>query len=280
MSFYINRDGQNCGPYGIDEIKAHLASGSLLPTDLAAAEGGSEWTPLSKLPALAAAPAPPASPPPAPPTSAPLPAPNKPAVDPSAKAAEAAEAVKKASEDALGAFKIFALNPVGGLPDAATALGSTRALSVGIVFGVVTAIAMTLSVYIGPTIISMFAPQGIVGFIKLLLCSALPFASLFAVTYAAAKICRSTASLGDCSFIAGAACLPTGIMVVVAAVLAKIDANLVLAALIFSGSITVLILFSGLTRICKMSERVATLTLPLMLIASGWLTQIVSKIVS
>jgi uncharacterized membrane protein YgcG len=59
--------------------------------------------------------------------------------------------VKAASSDAWSAFKVLAVNPVGGLAQAFESLGRKRAMGVGIVFGVVFAFALvvTLTVSLG-----------------------------------------------------------------------------------------------------------------------------------
>ncbi|MSU44293.1 MAG: DUF4339 domain-containing protein [Pedosphaera sp.] len=35
MQVYLSRDGQQMGPYSIEQIQEYLADGSALPTDLA-----------------------------------------------------------------------------------------------------------------------------------------------------------------------------------------------------------------------------------------------------
>jgi hypothetical protein len=52
MQVYIHRDGQQSGPYGLDELKAQLGSGALHPDDLAWYEGVADWTPLSSVPGV------------------------------------------------------------------------------------------------------------------------------------------------------------------------------------------------------------------------------------
>ena len=47
VNLYVSRDGQQYGPYSLDEARAHLASGSLLPTDYAYHEGLTGWVPLA-----------------------------------------------------------------------------------------------------------------------------------------------------------------------------------------------------------------------------------------
>ena len=48
MQVYINRDGQQYGPYTIEEVRAHLASGAVLVTDQAWREGMAHWMPVSQ----------------------------------------------------------------------------------------------------------------------------------------------------------------------------------------------------------------------------------------
>ena len=67
MQITINRNGQHFGPYTAEEAAAHVASGGLLPTDWAWAEGmGSDWKPLSELLMTPQSPPPVPQPPPAP----------------------------------------------------------------------------------------------------------------------------------------------------------------------------------------------------------------------
>ena len=53
MQIYISRDGQQNGPYGIEDINAYLEDGTLLPTDLACQDGMTEWVPISQIPGVA-----------------------------------------------------------------------------------------------------------------------------------------------------------------------------------------------------------------------------------
>lgn len=62
MQIHINRDGQNYGPYSLDEARQYLASGNLIDTDLAWFEGAANWMPLSQVPGIAAQPRPAAAP--------------------------------------------------------------------------------------------------------------------------------------------------------------------------------------------------------------------------
>jgi uncharacterized RDD family membrane protein YckC len=71
MQIHINRDGQNYGPYSLDEARQYLASGNLIATDLAWFEGAANWMPLSQVPGIGPAARPAAAAPQAPPMAAP-----------------------------------------------------------------------------------------------------------------------------------------------------------------------------------------------------------------
>ena len=52
MQIYISRDGEQNGPYSIEDVNAYLKDGALLPTDLACQEGMDEWVPISQIPGV------------------------------------------------------------------------------------------------------------------------------------------------------------------------------------------------------------------------------------
>jgi hypothetical protein len=49
MQIYISRDGEQNGPYSIEDVNAYLKDGTFLPTDLACQEGMDEWVPLNEI---------------------------------------------------------------------------------------------------------------------------------------------------------------------------------------------------------------------------------------
>jgi len=52
MQIYISRDGEQNGPYGIEDVNAYLEDGTLLPTDLACQDGMTEWVPITQIPGV------------------------------------------------------------------------------------------------------------------------------------------------------------------------------------------------------------------------------------
>ncbi len=179
--------------------------------------------------------------------------------------------IKTASQDALAAFKTFATDPVGGLPVAANSLGQGRAMGVGIVFGVVFTLLTAFGIY--RVFLGMFGGPGVEGFLRMLLVAAVPFACLAVAGFAVRKVFGGEGGLGMDTFIAGAACLPFGFMMLIGSLLGPQNLDMVYALAMFAICFTILMLFSGLTRIGKTSERAATIAVPLMLLVSAWLAK-------
>ncbi len=55
MMIHISREGQQFGPYSLEEVNTYLADGSLLPTDIGWIEGAPEWMPITQIPGVASA---------------------------------------------------------------------------------------------------------------------------------------------------------------------------------------------------------------------------------
>ena len=49
MQFQISRNGQMYGPYTLEDLQRYLASGNVLPTDLAKSEEMTDWLPVSQI---------------------------------------------------------------------------------------------------------------------------------------------------------------------------------------------------------------------------------------
>lgn len=57
MQYHIARDGQNYGPYTLEDLQRYVASGNVLLTDMARAEDGTEWVSVSQILGTTASPA-------------------------------------------------------------------------------------------------------------------------------------------------------------------------------------------------------------------------------
>jgi hypothetical protein len=49
MLYHVSRSGQTYGPYTLEDLRKYVASGNVLPTDLARDESMSEWLPVSQI---------------------------------------------------------------------------------------------------------------------------------------------------------------------------------------------------------------------------------------
>lgn len=57
MRYQVTRNGQMYGPYTLEDLQRYVASGHILPGDLANEEGKSEWAPVAQILGTTAAPA-------------------------------------------------------------------------------------------------------------------------------------------------------------------------------------------------------------------------------
>lgn len=58
MHYQVTRNGQTYGPYTLEDLRRYVASGHILPTDLAKGDDSSEWVPVAQILGMAGAPAP------------------------------------------------------------------------------------------------------------------------------------------------------------------------------------------------------------------------------
>ena len=63
MTYQVSRNGQMYGPYTLEDLRRYVASGNVLPTDMAKSEDMPDWLPVSQI--LGTASTPPAAPTPA-----------------------------------------------------------------------------------------------------------------------------------------------------------------------------------------------------------------------
>src|ERR1035437_8550451 len=59
MLYHVSRNGQNYGPYTLEDLQKYVACGNVLPTDLAKSDDMPDWVPVSQV--LGMAPAAPAA---------------------------------------------------------------------------------------------------------------------------------------------------------------------------------------------------------------------------
>ncbi len=191
----------------------------------------------------------------------------------------AAETVRSAGRDALAAMKALAGNPVGGLAPACEALGEARALRAGVALGVVSLACFLLGGYfLLPPFMKedLFEFLGFVGVMKCLLFGLVPFLCTTAGSLVVRKLFHGQGALGGDCFLAGAALLPASAAMLLSGMIGLANFEAVGVLAVFAGSIGTLMLFAGYTRIAKLSERAATIGVPLVILLSAWLAKVLS----
>jgi len=195
-------------------------------------------------------------------------------------AANVAAQIKSVSSDALKALRIFAVNPVGELANAYQTLGPQRAMFAGIVFGIVYDLAVMIGVYVMAK--RSFGPfSGAVDemsfktVLKLALLGGVPLFAFALASLLTRKVFRGQGALQSDVFIAGAALLPAAALSLIAAIVGAGNIEVVIVLTVFTLCYTILLLFTGATKLSGISEGAAVSAVALMIIATAWIAKVV-----
>jgi ABC-type multidrug transport system permease subunit len=102
-----------------------------------------------------------------------------------------------------------------------------------------------------------------------------PFASLIGACALARAIFRGKGRIAGDVYTAGAVLLPSGLLVLVAALLGAANVEVILILLLFALTYSILILYAGCSRIGLISEAGAAPAVPIILLLSAWITKII-----
>ncbi len=191
---------------------------------------------------------------------------------------------RDAGLQAWSALRRLALDPVGGLDSAYTAIGDAGALRVGIIFGIFSVFAFMLGGYlflksIMESIQAMFGGMGTTSgldmdfgsFVKLVIFAATPFVCATACSIGVRKGLGSRGGIGGDCFIVGTAMLPLSLWAILGGMFGVQHYNIVSVLTVFAMCIGILILFTGYTRIDNVAIPAATYLVPTVIIVSLWL---------
>jgi hypothetical protein len=144
------------------------------------------------------------------------------------------------------------------------------------VFGLSFILLFAVGVKIGAERILLFGMAlGADSFFRVLIGAAVPFVGLTGAAFGLRTIARGQGSLGEDAFLAGASLLPFGVAVFLAGVLGLGNLEMIVLLLVFTLCFTVMMLFAGLTRIYRLSERLASIGVPVMFLVTGWLSKVI-----
>jgi hypothetical protein len=190
-----------------------------------------------------------------------------PAIHKKAESNEISEKAKAAPRSALATLRFFAIDPVGGLPSAFESLDKEGKRGVGVVFSSMFGLCSVIGAYL---VFPSWGKPNIQGIFGLLLAAAIPPASIAGFSALARKAFKSDGSFEGDLYIAGASLLPIGIAVLLVGILSSGNTGIVAILAGFASCYTILILFSGCTKISKITEAKAALTVPVMLLLTAW----------
>jgi hypothetical protein len=206
---------------------------------------------------------------------------------------------KAGSQDAMAAFMVLLKDPVGGLQKSFAMFDTARAQMVGGIFGGVYAIAATIgAVLLFNSIIGMIGAMmgggmgmgiggGVPGFgvgvtfgivIRMFFIYLIQAAALMVGCLAMRMIFKGEGNLASDIYIGGACLLPGAAGVLAGALLGYISFYLLILPYIFAGCYTILMLYSGATKINKLPDIKAALSVPIVLCIAGGVTYIVLRV--
>ena len=163
----------------------------------------------------------------------------------------------------------------------ARSLGPQRALGAGIVFGLVFALCVTVAIAMSPLYKWLLFIQDFVA-VKVFFFSLVPFVTLIAAAFTSRKVASrvDTGITGDV-FMVGAALLPLGLCVLIGVLIGGIigwdNIEVIWFLGFLSTCVTILMFYSGNIGIAGLTDRAATIAVPVMLVLSAWLTKVVFK---
>jgi len=181
--------------------------------------------------------------------------------------------LKARCQDAFQAMKIVAANPVGGLPGAFQSTEKRKAMEVGIAFAVVFEICAVIGLDLalphwagGPNFADV---------LKLLILGLVPFGALAGACALARKVLGASGGSTESDvFIAGTAVLPFGVVLLITGIVGFSNFEVIAIAAAFANAYSILILFSGCTRISGISEQRAAPAVPVILLITAWISKI------
>ena len=193
------------------------------------------------------------------------------------------EEVKERSKDAWKGIKLFAVSPVGGLPQSFEMFEPSRAMSIGIVFAILYEAMLFVGIYrMADRATSIFGGVGLpVGEIsgkqmfQLIVAGLIPFVTLAISGSVARTIFRGKGTFAGDVYTAGASLLPFGAFALVASFLGPANVEVIAALSVFALTYNVLMLYAGCSRISGIPEAGAAPAVPVMLLLTAWLTKII-----
>jgi hypothetical protein len=198
----------------------------------------------------------------------------------------------------MAAFMVLLKDPVGGIAKSFGMFNAGQAKMVGGIFGAVYAVAATIGAFLlfnsimGLVGMMMGGGMGMgmggpgIGFgdklgiiIRMFFIYLVQAAALMVGCLATRMIFKGEGDLGSDIYIGGSCLLPGAAGVLAGAILSYISFWLLILPYIFAGCYTIMMLYSGATKISKLPDVKAALSVPIVLCIAGGVTYIVLRII-
>jgi hypothetical protein len=191
------------------------------------------------------------------------------------------EQIGASAKDALGAVSSLALNPVGGLSSAYTALGPDRALGAGAALCIIFALMGAIGGAIGSERLMMTFGLGLMDsngftiFLKTFISLLVLPAAMIGASFGSRKVLSGSGPLAADAFTVGAALTPFGVAALLSSFLGVGNYELSMLLMLFAVTYLVLMLFAGLTRLGGLTEKAAAPAVPVIFVISLYICKVV-----
>jgi hypothetical protein len=181
-----------------------------------------------------------------------------------------------ASKDAARALKLLLMDPVGSIGAACDSLTVRQSLDVGIAFCVLFVVSCLIAIrMIGRFIGGMFFSIGLKEVLQVALVATVPIVCMVAILFGAQMVFAKRKDLPRAIFVGGAALLPITILNLVTGILGAANWNVISLVAVFAFCYTILLLYAGCRDVLKTSPPIAAIGVPVILLATGWLTKVI-----
>jgi len=193
----------------------------------------------------------------------------------------ATEEARQAAAAAGAAFRLFVMNPVGGLSTAYKSIGEQRSAAAGVALGIISSLLLATGMFLvqrrAARGLDLFfvAPPGFSAFLKLVLVSVVAVGVLGITVLVLKTAFGGSRGASGSLFTAGAGTSYLGLLFILAGILGLKNVEVILLLGVFAMCYVTLILYTGFTQILSIHEGRAAFMLPVTLLLSAWLAKVI-----
>ncbi|MGI0489126.1 hypothetical protein ACN4EK_27255 [Pantanalinema rosaneae CENA516] len=190
-------------------------------------------------------------------------------------ATDAGEQFQQTMQDAIAAFKLFMINPLGGLPGFYEEVGKQRALRVGAVFSLFYIVCLLFSAFSLNKTFGNYLSVIRFNFTNILFIGIAQVLGFWAATALSRKMFKGYGALAGDIFIVGISSLAPALFLLLSSMIGILNFETILILLTVATSYSTLTLYAGCHRISKIPETLSPLAVAFILVFTGWLSKIV-----